>query len=56
MKEGLFTTLLDKVRSGKRADSGFKQMVWVGTLEVVRSRAPSNIQHVLSIEKLKSKE
>ncbi|KAK9251712.1 hypothetical protein V1507DRAFT_499150 [Lipomyces tetrasporus] len=29
---------------GKRADSGFKQVAWVDALEVVRSRAPSNIQ------------
>jgi Myb/SANT-like DNA-binding domain len=56
MEEALFTTLLEKVRSGKRADSGFKYEAWIDALEAVRSRAPSSIHPLLSIEKLKSKE
>jgi hypothetical protein len=56
MEDALFTTLLDKVRSGKRADSGFKQEAWVHALEAVRLISPPNIHHLLSIEKLKSKE
>jgi hypothetical protein len=56
MEDALFTTLLDQVRSGKRADSGFKQEAWVHALEAVRSISPLNIHHLLSIEKLKSKE
>lgn len=56
MEDGLFTTLLDKVRSGKRADSGFKQEAWVDALGVVRFRAPLHLQALLSVEKLKNKE
>ncbi|KAK9233712.1 hypothetical protein V1525DRAFT_392221, partial [Lipomyces kononenkoae] len=37
-------------------DSGFKQEARADDLEVVRSRAPSNLKHVLSIEKIKNKE
>ncbi|KAK9342185.1 hypothetical protein V1522DRAFT_461035 [Lipomyces starkeyi] len=38
MEEGLFRTLLDKVRNGKRADSGFKQEAWVDALEKLKSK------------------
>jgi Myb/SANT-like DNA-binding domain len=56
MEEGLFTTLLDKIRTGKRADSGFKQEAWVDALGVVQSRAPLSMRPLLTIEKLKNKE
>ena len=56
MEEGLFTTLLDKARKGKRADSGFKQEVWVDALNEVRLRAPDHIRDLLTLDKLKNKE
>lgn len=56
MEEGLFSTLLEKVRSGKRADSGFKLEAWTEALEVVKSTAPITMRPLLTIEKLKNKE
>lgn len=53
MERALLQTLVDQVRSGKRAESGFKKEAWVASLEQVQLVA----QHpdLMTLKKSKDK-
>jgi hypothetical protein len=54
MEEILFNTMLDQVRLGKRADSGYKSEAWNKCFNAVEAEYTGN-PSLLTIEKLKSK-